>query len=214
MPNLQISERLVLFLQFIPIFLLSLALHEFAHAYIAYKKGDSTAKALGRMTLNPLKHLDLIGSIVIPFMSFFAGSMFIGWAKPVPVNKSNFANPNRDDIAVSVAGPLSNLLFSLILLVVMIGAVNLFPVSRTIIELLWLAVSFNVFLFLFNLLPIPPLDGSHVITNLFPNSAYARFFASPLIGTLFLFILIFSPLWRYFIALVEFILKIYAGAVV
>ena len=101
MPNLQINERLILFLEFIPVFLISLALHEFSHAYVAYKKGDSTAKALGRMTLNPIKHLDLIGSIIIPFVSFFAGSMFIGWAKPVPVNRSNFSRPNRDDIAVS-----------------------------------------------------------------------------------------------------------------
>ena len=214
MPNLQINERLILFLEFIPVFLISLALHEFSHAYVAYKKGDSTAKALGRMTLNPIKHLDLIGSIIIPFVSFFAGSMFIGWAKPVPVNRSNFSRPNRDDIAVSVAGPVSNLLFSLFLLVIMIASVKIFPVNKGVIELLWMGVSFNVFLFLFNLLPIPPLDGSHVISNLFPNSAYARFMASPLIGTMILFLLIFSPLWRYFIALVEFILKIYAQAVV
>ncbi len=214
MPNLQISERLILFLEFIPVFLISLALHEFSHAYVAYKKGDATAKALGRMTLNPIKHLDLIGSIIIPFVSFFAGSMFIGWAKPVPVNKGNFGRPDRDDIAVSVAGPVSNLLFSIFLLAVMIAAIKIFPVSRGVLELLWLGVSFNVFLFLFNLLPIPPLDGSHVISNLFPNSAYTRFVASPLIGTMILFLLIFSPLWRYFIALVEFILKVYAQAVV
>jgi Zn-dependent protease len=214
MPKIEISEKLILFLEFLPIFFFSLAVHEFAHAYTAYKKGDLTAKALGRMTLNPIKHIDLVGSLLMPFISFFTGSMFIGWAKPVPVNRGNFRNPKKDDITVSIAGPVSNLLMAFLFVLLMVVAIRLSLVNENILRILWLGVTFNVFLFLFNLLPIPPLDGSHVVLNLFPNSIYSRMIASPLIGTIIIFVLIFSPLWRYFIALVDFVLRIFARFVI
>lgn len=214
MPNIEVSEKLILFLEFLPVFFFSLAVHEFSHAYTAYKKGDLTAKALGRMTLNPIKHIDLIGSLVMPFISFFTGAMFIGWAKPVPVNRSNFRNPKMDDIAVSVAGPVSNFIMACLFTLLMIICIRFSIAGENILRILWLGVTFNVFLFLFNLLPIPPLDGSHIILNLFPNSIYSRMLVSPLLGTILLFVLIFSPLWRYFILLVDFILKIFAHFVV
>lgn len=214
MPNIEISDKLLLFIEFIPIFFLSLSVHEFAHAYIAYKKGDPTAKALGRMTINPLKHIDLIGSILMPFISYFTGSMFIGWAKPVPVNRSNFRKPKSDDIAVSLAGPVSNLLIAFLFTLLIILFIKFSIGNEGIIKVMWLGVTFNVFLFLFNLLPVPPLDGSHVILNLFPGSLYSRLLVSPLIGSFLLLILIFSPLWRYFISLVEFILRLFAGMIV
>lgn len=201
-------------MEFIPLFFISLTIHEFAHAYAAFKKGDPTAKAHGRMTLNPLKHIDLVGSLLMPFISYFTGSMFIGWAKPTPVNRQNFMNPRKDDIIVSAAGPLSNLLLALICAFIMQGIVRIFPQSESILKLLWLCITFNVFLFLFNLLPIPPLDGSHIIRNLFPNSIFARIAISPLFGTIILFMFIFSPLWKYFIALIEVILKLFALIIV
>lgn len=214
MGNIQISDKLLLFLEFIPIFLLSLSVHEFSHAYAAYKKGDPTAKALGRMSLNPIKHIDLFGSILMPFLSFFTGAMFIGWAKPVPVNKSNFRNPNRDDIIVSAAGPVSNFIMALMFTLLLIIVMRLPAGNEKVIQILWLGVTFNVFLFMFNLIPIPPLDGSHIIASLFPNSAYSKLMASPLIGTAFLFLLIFSPLWHYFIYLIELVLKVFAAMVI
>jgi Zn-dependent protease len=214
MPTIEVSEKLILFLEFLPVFFFSLAVHEFAHAFIAYKKGDSTAKALGRMTLNPIKHIDLIGSVLMPFISFFTGAMFIGWAKPVPVNRRNFRDPKMDDIAVSLAGPVSNFIMACLFVLIMVFLIKFSAGSENILRILWLGVTFNVFLFLFNLLPVPPLDGSHIILNLFPNSFYSRILASPLIGTILIFILIFSPLWRYFIAIVDFILKIFARFII
>lgn len=214
MPTIEVSEKLILFLEFLPVFFFSLAVHEFAHAFTAYKKGDSTAKALGRMTLNPIKHIDLIGSLLMPFISFFTGAMFIGWAKPVPVNRRNFRDPKMDDIAVSLAGPVSNFILACLFTLIMIFFIKFSLVNENILRILWLGVTFNVFLFVFNLLPVPPLDGSHIILNLFPNSLYSRMLVSPLIGTVLLFILIFSPLWKYFIAIVDFILKIFARFIV
>lgn len=214
MPNIEISDKLIMFLEFIPVFFFSLAVHEFSHAFIAYKKGDSTAKALGRMTLNPLKHIDPIGSLLMPFISFFAGSMFIGWAKPVPVNRRNFSNPKMDDIAVSLAGPVSNFILAFIFTLLIIISAKLSMGNEHLIKVLWLGVTFNVFLFLFNLLPVPPLDGSHIILDLFPNSLFSRLLVSPMIGTLLLFILIFSPFWKYFIMLVQFFLRIFEHMIV
>ena len=114
MENIQVSERLISFLLFIPIFLLSLTVHELAHAFTAYKKGDNTAKNAGRLTLNPIKHLDIVGSVIMPFASFASGFLLIGWAKPVPVNRNNFKNPLKDDAIVSFAGPLSNFVLAVV----------------------------------------------------------------------------------------------------
>lgn len=210
MTGIEMSEKLQLFLEFIPIFLLSLSVHEWAHAFVAYKKGDPTAKSLGRMTLNPIKHIDWIGSVAMPFISYFTGGMFIGWAKPVPVRRSNLKNPRIDDILVSLAGPLSNFMLAVICTVLIMLIIKPTGGNENIVKVLWLGVTFNIFLFLFNLLPIPPLDGSHIILNLFPNSFYSKLLISPMIGTLLLFIFIFSPLWKYFILIVEFFLKIFS----
>jgi Zn-dependent protease len=211
MPKIEISEKLLLFLEFLPVFFLSLSLHEWAHAFVAYKKGDPTAKSLGRMTLNPIKHIDLVGSIAMPFISFFTGGLFIGWAKPVPVRRDNLKNPKTDDILVSIAGPISNLVMAFLFTLVIIIIMKTTGGNENIVKVLWLGVTFNVFLFLFNLLPVPPLDGSHIIYNLFPNSLYAKLLVSPMIGTLLLFVFIFSPLWKYFIIIVEYILRLFAG---
>lgn len=213
MPKIEMSEKLILFLEFLPIFFLSLSVHEWAHAFIAYKKGDPTAKSLGRMTLNPVKHVDLIGSIAMPFISFFTGGMFIGWAKPVPVRRSNLRNPKIDDMLVSIAGPVSNFILAFLFSISIMAVMKSSGGNESIIKILWLGVTFNVFLFFFNLLPIPPLDGSHIIMNLFPNSLYSRLVISPMIGALLLFVFIFSPLWRYFIAVVEYFLKLFASLI-
>ncbi len=114
MPDIQINEKLILLFYFLPIFLISLTIHEYAHAFFAYRFGDDTAFKQGRLTLNPLKHIDLIGSIVMPILAFTSGFMLIGWAKPVPVNRSKFKNIYRDDAIVSVVGPVSNIIFAIL----------------------------------------------------------------------------------------------------
>ena len=210
MPDLQISERLINFLMFLPIFFLSISVHEFSHAYFANKYGDDTAKKLGRLSLNPFKHIDLVGSVIMPLAAFASGFALIGWAKPVPVDRRNFNNPLKDDAIVSFAGPLSNIIFSVLLFVLFLISVNIFGEQNLIInDLLWYGVFLNVFLFAFNLLPIPPLDGSHILFDLFPNKLTAKYLNLGLYGSLLLLVFIYSPLWGIFMKIVNFILQLF-----
>lgn len=131
----------------------SLTIHEYAHAWTAYKFGDDTAKSMGRLTLNPIAHIDPIGTIIVPLF------VHVGWAKPVPVNFNVLSRTQM--LLVSIAGPISNLLLAIVLA----AAYHILPVqSIPIVELyLWLGVSLNIALAIFNLLPIPPLDGSRIV---------------------------------------------------
>lgn len=169
-------------LYIIPVLLFSVIIHEIAHGWVALRLGDPTAKALGRLTLNPIPHIDLIGSILVPLASLAAaGTVFIAWAKPVPINPGFFRNPRRDDVLVSLAGPLSNLLLAtmfalvvgcLIAVVKIAGSVDdPSPVLVFVLNMLYAGVYLNVVLALFNLLPIPPLDGSHLLASLLPARA-------------------------------------------
>lgn len=206
MPDIQINEKLILLLYFLPIFLISLSIHEYAHAFFAHKFGDDTAFKQGRLTLNPLKHIDLIGSIVMPVLAFTSGFMLIGWAKPVPVNRSKFKNIYRDDAIVSLVGPVSNIIFAiLVYLVYIIISSSGIEISNILYNIFRLTIIFNIFLFCFNLLPIPPLDGSHIIYDLFPNNYTAKLQNLGLYGTLLLFMFIYSPLWPIFMNLVNWI---------
>ncbi len=207
--DIEVNENLIKLILFLPVFLISLAAHEFAHAWFANRFGDSTAKDKGRLTLNPIKHLDLFGSVIIPLMTFMSGGFIIGWAKPVPVNMRNFRNPFRDDAIVSVAGPLSNILLSILFLVVFIITRELSLAGNIIMDTIWLAVVFNVFLAMFNLLPIPPLDGSHLVFDLFPNKYTAKYLNLGLYGTLILVLFIFSPLWDLFWQLISYVIGFY-----
>lgn len=210
MPDIQLSNRLISFLIFLPVFFLSIAVHEFSHALMANKFGDETAKKLGRLTLNPIKHIDLIGSVIMPLASFASGFALIGWAKPIPVNRNNFRNSLKDDLVVSFAGPLSNLILSVLLFILFIISENWFGVQNSIINTaLWYGVFLNVFLFVFNLLPIPPLDGSHILFDLFPNKITAKILNLGLYGSLLLLVFIYSPLWGIFMKIVNFILQLF-----
>ncbi len=210
MPDIQLSDRLISFLIFLPVFFLSISVHEFSHALLANKFGDDTAKKLGRLTLNPIKHIDLIGSVIMPLASFASGFALIGWAKPIPVNRNNFRNSLKDDLMVSFAGPLSNLIFSVLLFILFIISANWLGVQNSVLSTtLWYGVFLNIFLFVFNLLPLPPLDGSHILFDLFPNKFTAKILNLGLYGSLLLLVFIYSPLWRIFMKIVNFILQLF-----
>lgn len=154
-----------LIVNFVPI-ILAIVLHELAHGYAAYRLGDNTAKIYGRLTLNPLKHIDPFGSILLPALLYFshAGFMF-GWAKPVPVNFNNLKNSKRDLIIVSAAGIVTNLALAIIS-ALLLKTISFLPQStiQGILGLFLLnMVVFNVVLAIFNALPIPPLDGSKIL---------------------------------------------------
>lgn len=163
-----------------PPLLLALTLHEYAHGYVAYRLGDPTARDAGRLTLNPLSHLDPIGTIAFFFIKF-------GWAKPVPVNPYYFKNPRQDMLWVALAGPVTNLLLavaSALLLKAMIGTASVIPytpmLSAILVPLynmLVASVWINLVLCIFNFLPIPPLDGGRILTGLLPEDL-ARTYAS------------------------------------
>lgn len=208
MPDIQVSERLISFLTFLPMFMLSITIHEFAHAFAAYKLGDSTAKNSGRLTLNPFKHADLIGTLIMPIASFASGFALIGWAKPVPVDRRNFTNVYKDDGIVSFAGPLSNLILALIFFILFYLIINFhLTENQLLINIFWYGVFFNIFLCAFNLLPIPPLDGSHILFDLFPNKFTAKLLNLGLYGSIILLLFIYSPLWSVFMEFINFILR-------
>jgi len=149
----------------VPVILFSITLHEFFHAWTANRFGDHTARDMGRLTLNPLAHLDLMGALVMVVSRFQ-----FGWAKPVPVNPYNLRNPRRDHLWVAAAGPLSN--FALALIAGLIFRATFYidlPRAEVIDQILVRLVLINIFLAFFNLLPLYPLDGSHILEGLLPE---------------------------------------------
>jgi Zn-dependent protease len=147
--------------------LYSIVLHELAHGYVAEKLGDYTPRYAGRLTFNPLAHLDPIGSFLVPLLTYLAGGFLIGWAKPVPINPYNFEKPDRDMALVAIAGPLTNIVIALILA----SFYKVFYFNGILLEPLLPLIRLNLLLAVFNLIPIPPLDGFRVfLRNLDPQT--------------------------------------------
>jgi len=154
-----------MFILRIPVILIALTFHEYAHGWIAYKLGDNTAHDQGRLTLNPIAHLDLFGTLMLLMGPF-------GWAKPVPVNGRYFKNPKRDMLFVSLAGPVSNIILAMIFGYSMRLLYSFYPAAIGIPYLhafFELSILINIGIAFFNLIPIPPLDGSHILIGLLPN---------------------------------------------
>jgi Zn-dependent protease len=204
------------FLFILPILLISVIVHEVAHGYTALRLGDPTAKEAGRLTANPIPHIDLIGSILVPLVSVLvAGRVFIAWAKPVPVNPANFKNFRRDDILVSVMGPLSNLAVAFVLsilagLMLMVTPAEPGETTAFVIRLLLNGIYLNVILAVFNMLPVPPLDGSHVLASLLPQELGDNYRRIGFLGIFIVLMLLNNPTFRgVFMSIIETIVTPY-----
>lgn len=194
---------------------------------MALKLGDPTARDMGRLTLNPLPHIDPMGSILVPLISFFAaGTVFIAWAKPVPVNPAYFRNVRRDDILVSVIGPASNFVVALFCAIMFIltqrflGHSDLISagmgqdVSAYVAQMFYAGIPLNIFLAVFNLIPVPPLDGSHVVASLLPENAANRFRQVGFAGILIIIVLMrLAPVWHAVLSAVQFLLAPYMAMI-
>lgn len=154
------------------VLLFSVIVHELAHGSVAYSLGDPTAKYEGRLTLNPLKHLDPFGSIILPLLLFISRSpILVGWAKPVPVNSYNFKDKKYGDLKVSIAGPASNFILAIFFgLILRFIPDSLILINPGIEKALQIIVAINIWLAIFNLIPIPPLDGSWILFSFLPQS--------------------------------------------
>jgi len=158
---------------------LSLALHEVAHGWTALKRGDPTARDLGRLSLNPIVHIDPIWTILVPLVTYWTSGFIFGGARPVPVDYHRLRRPLRDMALVAVAGPLTNLLLALVAMLVLKASVFLldYDTTKLLPRVMWDVTRFNVLLFVFNLVPIPPLDGSRILAWVLPSGlrpAYVR----------------------------------------
>jgi Zn-dependent protease len=170
MEELNLVQRLAVWA--VPV-LFAITVHEVAHGWVAKHLGDPTAEMLGRLTLNPLKHIDPLGTILVPTLLLFLGGFIFGWAKPVPVTYENLHHPKRDMALVAAAGPLANLLMALIWALVLKSGLLLSGtfdwVALPLVYMGGAGIAINIVLMVLNLLPVPPLDGGRVLTGLLPG---------------------------------------------
>jgi Zn-dependent protease len=188
-------------MSFLLIFILylSITVHEYSHSWMAYKLGDPTPKDSGRLTLNPIAHIDLFGTIILPFLLFKIsnGRFSFGYAKPVPINPYHFKNPKKDIMWVGIAGPLANLLIAIFLTLIFKILPTKIPIF--ISEIVIGGLIINLSLAIFNLIPIPPLDGSRVISAFLPYNLSHRYMKMQTAGFFIIALLIMTGILKWFI---------------
>lgn len=192
----------------IPGLIIAMVIHEYAHARVAVALGDFTPKLMGRLTLNPRAHIDPVGLLMLFLIRF-------GWAKPVIINPNNFRQPRRDDILVSVAGPLANLLtaFVTLFLLVLFSQMGFHP-SRGTILVCRLIIIYNINFAIFNLIPVPPLDGAHILQQLLPRELGWRFASLERYSLLIMIVFIMTPILQYvFVPMQQMIWQAFAAII-
>lgn len=198
------------FIFIIIILIMSVVIHEVSHGYAALALGDPTAKYQGRLTLNPLSHLDPVGSFLVPLIGYLAGGFIIGWAKPVPFNPYNLRSAKWGEALVAIAGPLSNIALAAIfgLTIKLVG--NYGIINETFLGLVSFVVIINITLAIFNLVPIPPLDGSKILFALLPYKWQGLRQSFEKFGLILVFIFIFF-LWPIMDPLVNYLFALFTG---
>lgn len=193
----------------VAIVILSVVVHEVAHGYAALWLGDSTAHYAGRLSLNPIKHMDLFGSFIIPLLLSFSGVIF-GWAKPVPYNPYNLRNRRWGELLVAIAGPISNFILAFIFAMFIrlivgdgVGMTSMVFIAATIVQV-------NLVLAIFNLIPIPPLDGSKILFSILPNQYGQLRMTLERFGFVFVLLFVFL-LWQIFVPIIDFVFALLTG---
>jgi Zn-dependent protease len=197
-----LSGRLPDLVILLPVLLLSMMAHELAHAWVAYRLGDPTAKSRGRLTLNPLKHLDPIGTAMF-VITYLGGAFVFGWAKPIPVSPYYFKNRQRGMALVGLAGPITNFVLAIVFILILNWISP--PSDGWVFKVFWMLFQINVVLGLFNLIPVPPLDGSRVLGAFLPRNAYEKWVAVDRYGMILVLAMMFV-FWTPFGRLIEWVL--------
>ncbi|MSR71294.1 MAG: site-2 protease family protein [Candidatus Taylorbacteria bacterium] len=191
------------------VLVMSVVVHEVAHAYTAEFLGDPTARLEGRITLNPLKHLDMIGSILVPTFTFMTGGVIFGWAKPVPFNPYNLKNRKWGEALVALAGPFSNLFLAVFFSFIIRYQITL-GLPASFLDISILIIFTNISLAVFNLIPIPPLDGSKILFSLLPlRFEYVRMWVEKY--SLILVVVLLFFLWQFIVPIIPWLFRLFTG---
>ncbi len=204
MPELNLISTLFVFV--IPV-IFAVTVHEVAHGWVASRFGDQTAKSMGRLTLNPMKHIDPVGTILVPAIMYFTSGFIFGWAKPVPVNWRNLGHPRRDMAIVAIAGPVANLLMLLFWAMSAKIIISLGNDSNHLTQLLFvmcsIGITINIVLMILNLFPVLPLDGGRILTAMLPRNLAITFSRLEPYGLIILVALLLSGiLWKILLPLI------------
>ncbi len=194
----------------IAILILSVIIHELSHGYVADMLGDPTARLEGRLTLNPLKHIDPIGSIIVPLMTYLVAGFTFGWAKPVPYNPYNLKNKRQGEFLIAAAGPVSNLLIALVFGIFIRYASAGVTAITPFLEITSYIIIINIVLAIFNLIPLPPLDGSKLLFAILPNQYGRARLVMEQYAPIFIIITVFV-LWQIISPIIPWVFQLFTG---